>query len=295
MELFAITDVGFPNIVRIETDKKTQIHFSKLFVSQEVEFKSLYDIPVEFSGGYITDPDEYFYITDFDDVIGVLDAINNPTKVPAWDPELVSVNNIKALFSGHNGNPAQALLQAFDRRQIIDNNKTLFQHLVKDHKEFSMSTNIGISIDSKITAILKGNELRFKSFHSLRRIFDMDGYFKEATNEDLQNFADHKCFEMEPGFDLTDPKISDSVIRKKVSLINKSRVLEEHGINDLELAASEIGFDLKVVERNGVKKIKMPTVRKDIKRLLCFLDEDYFTSHITQTLFRANSKKKVNR
>ncbi|MFA1119978.1 hypothetical protein ACDI53_21215, partial [Klebsiella pneumoniae] len=42
----------------------------------------------------------------------------------------------------------------------------------------------------------------------------------------------------------------------------------------------------------GHEKIKMPQIRKDVKRLLHFLDEDYFTSHITRTLYRANSKRR---
>lgn len=293
MVLFAITDTGFPNIFRIETDRGTQTHLSTLLKAQEAEFNSLYDIPVEFSGGYITDPDEYFYILGFDDVIGVIDAIDNPTAIPAWDPNTVSVNNIKALFTGVHGTPTRAFLQAFDRRQIIDNNKTIFQKITTTSNTFSMSTQTGLSIDSKLTALLIGDELRFKSFHLLRRIFDMDGYFKEATDEDLKAFSAHTHFDVPQGFDITDANISDSVIRKKVSLINKSRVLEDHTVSELELAAVEIGVQLNISDVGGVKKIKMPTARKDIKRLLCFLDEDYFTSHITQTLFRANSKKKV--
>ncbi len=61
-------------------------------------FEDRYTEGVEFSGGYITSGDEFFVIPDFDDVIAVLDAINNPTAIPEWEPEDISVFNIIALF-----------------------------------------------------------------------------------------------------------------------------------------------------------------------------------------------------
>ncbi|PHM60450.1 hypothetical protein Xsto_04004 [Xenorhabdus stockiae] len=127
----------------------------------------------------------------------------------------------------------------------------------------------------------------------LRRIFDVDGYFKEATNDDLIAFSNHEHFHVSNGFDLT--TIADTVIRKKVSLINKSRILELHTVDALLTVANENGvhLELDIHEENGKKKIIIPQEKKHIKRLLSFLDEDYFTSQITQTLYQTNSKKKV--
>lgn len=99
MELFAITDntVG-TRIVRIVTDRPTQNVITQLFNEQKIFFEDRYTEGVEFSGGYITSGDEFFVIPDFDDVIAVLDAINNPTTIPEWEPEEISVFNIIALF-----------------------------------------------------------------------------------------------------------------------------------------------------------------------------------------------------
>lgn len=294
MELFAITDstVG-TRIVKIITDQHTQEVVGELFVEQKQFFETRYTEGVEFSGGYITNSDEYFYIPDFDDVVAVLDALNNPTAIPEWDPEDISVFNIVALFSGYaesDGEPAVALIQSFDKRQVIDNRRTIFQRAVQARNSFCLSGGHGLVIDNKLTAILTGAELKFKSFHMLRRIFDVDAYFREATNEELTTFTSHQKFSIGQNFDLIE--IADSVIRKKVSLINKSRILEDYSVAELKAASIEIGMEI-VTEGNGPdEKIIVPQIRKDVKKLLHFLDEDYFTSHITRTLFRAGSKKK---
>ena len=60
----------------------------------------------------------------------------------------------------------------------------------------------------------------------------------------------------------------------------------------LRISAAEIGVVLDTENAGEFEKIKMPQIRKDVKRLLHFLDEDYFTSHITRTLYRANSKRR---
>ncbi|MCW7764709.1 DUF4868 domain-containing protein, partial [Photorhabdus sp. JAR] len=122
MELFAITDAS--KIVRIVTNSRTQKSVSTLFKVQKEYFENNYTTSVEFSGGYITSPAEYFCIDNFDDVIGVLDAIQTPTSIQEWSPQEISIFNIKALFSGEitssetEGN-IKAYLQCFDKRQII--------------------------------------------------------------------------------------------------------------------------------------------------------------------------------
>lgn len=298
MELFAITDTG--KIVKILTDSKTQRSVNGLFKKQKEYFENNYTTSIEFSGGYITSPAEYFCIDNFDDVIGVLDAIQTPDAVQEWSPQDISIFNIKALFSGEiisSGSKSniKAYLQCFDKRQIIDNKKTIFHSILQDNNTFKLSDSDGLVIDNKLTAILENDKLKFKSFHMLRRIFDVDGYFKEATDDDLREFSNHDHFHISSDFDLTN--IADTVIRKKVSLINKSRVLEDYTVDDLLSIAkvNDVTLDLDIYEDGGEKKITMPQEKKHIKRLLSFLDEDYFTSQITQTLYQTNSKKKVKR
>lgn len=293
MELFAITDGSVAvNILKIISDRDTQTAISKLFLEQNDYFDSTYTDEIEFCGGYITNENEYFFINDFDDVLGVIDAVKKPDAIPVWDPETISVYNIRALFvgiPGVGGAATKVLLQSFDKRQIIDNARTIFQHITKDKKAFTLAKSEGLSLDVKLTAILLGDKLIFKNFNNLRRIFDVDGYFREATKEELIVFSKHSHFKLNDGFELD--VIADSVIRKKVTLINKSGILENKSVGELNNAAHQLGVDIEVDSSDiNNPKIVMPMLRKDVKRLLAFLDEDYFISQITQTKFRSNSK-----
>ncbi|EAU3184231.1 DUF4868 domain-containing protein, partial [Salmonella enterica] len=59
-------------------------------------------------------------------------------------------------------------------------------------------------------------------------------------------------------------------------------------------AAKKINFPLQTNLVSGVEKIVMPQEKKAIKALLDFLDEDIFTSEITQTIYKSNSKRKYS-
>lgn len=293
MELFLITDGSVAaNILKISADTDTQTAIHTLFIEQNDDFEATFTDEVEFCGGYTTNENECFCINGFDDTLGVIDAINRPSAIPEWDPETISVYNIRALFVGIPGRGESAtkvLLQSFDKRQIIDNARTLFQNITRDKKTFSLAKSEGLSLDVKLTAILLGDKLFFKNFNNLRRIFNVDSYFREATKEELVIFSKHSHFKLNDGFDFD--VIADSVIRKKVTLINKSCILQNKSVNELSNAAQQLGVDIEVDSSDiNNPKIVMPMLRKDVKRLLAFLDEDYFISQITHTKFRSNSK-----
>ncbi|EHQ9369278.1 DUF4868 domain-containing protein, partial [Salmonella enterica] len=88
--------------------------------------------------------------------------------------------------------------------------------------------------------------------------------------------------------------VADTVIRTKVTLINKSGTLNNQTISKLKKAAKKINFPLQTNLVSGVEKIVMPQEKKAIKALLDFLDEDIFTSEITQTIYKSNSKRKYS-
>lgn len=120
----------------------------------------------------------------------------------------------------------------------------------------------------------------------------MSNYFEEATDQEVNNFAMHNAFEVPSGFRLD--TVADTVIRTKVTLINKSGTLNTQAISKLKNAAQKINFPLQTNFVGGIEKIVMPQEKKAIKALLDFLDEDIFTSEITQVVYKSNSKRKYS-
>lgn len=295
MELFAITDSEIPTrIIKIDIDAPAQTVVENLFRTQRSEFINEDIEEIEFCASYNVQDGEIFSINPFDDEIGIINAIERPDAVPVWDPDDVSVHYFKALFTGEpasNGNPTQVWLQCFDRRQIINNEKSFFQVVTQPGNRFSVSTRPGFSLSDRLTAILVGDKLLFKSFFMLRRFFNMEEYFNEATREDLDNFIGNDIFHVENAEDFM--MFADSAIKKKVSLIISSGILNDQPIENLIECAQKIGYQLGITNVNGDNKITMPNSKTEVKQLLYFLDQGYFNSIITNELMLTNSKRPI--
>ncbi|WP_163363362.1 Kiwa anti-phage protein KwaB-like domain-containing protein [Enterobacter cloacae] len=295
MELFAITDSEIPTrIIKIDIDAPAQTVVENLFRTQRSEFINEDIEEIEFCASYNVQDGEIFSINPFDDEIGIINAIERPDAVPVWDPDDVSVHYFKALFTGEpasNGNPTQVWLQCFDRRQIINNEKSFFQIVTQPGNRFSVSTRPGFSLSDRLTAILVGDKLLFKSFFMLRRFFNMEEYFNEATREDLDNFIGNDIFHVENAEDFM--MFADSAIKKKVSLIISSGILNDQPIENLIECAQKIGYQLGITNVNGDNKITMPNSKREVKQLLYFLDQGYFNSIITNELMLTNSKRPI--
>ncbi|QSB60281.1 DUF4868 domain-containing protein [Klebsiella aerogenes] len=295
MELFAITDSEIPTrIIKIDIDAPAQTVVENLFRTQRSEFINEDIEEIEFCASYNVQDGEIFSINPFDDEIGIINAIERPDAVPVWDPDDVSVHYFKALFTGEpasNGNPTQVWLQCFDRRQIINNEKSFFQVVTQPGNRFSVSTRPGFSLSDRLTAILVGDKLLFKSFFMLRRFFNMEEYFNEATRDDLDNFIGNDIFHVENAEDFM--TFADSAIKKKVSLIISSGILNDQPIENLIECAQKIGYQLGITNVNGDNKITMPNSKREVKQLLYFLDQGYFNSIITNELMLTNSKRPI--
>ncbi|EHM6603061.1 DUF4868 domain-containing protein [Salmonella enterica] len=295
MELFAITDSEIPTrIIKIDIDAPAQTVVENLFRTQRSEFINEDIEEIDFCASYNVQDGEIFSINPFDDEIGIINAIERPDAVPVWDPDDVSVHYFKALFTGEpasNGNPTQVWLQCFDRRQVINNEKSFFQVVTQPGNRFSVSTRPGFSLSDRLTAILVGDKLLFKSFFMLRRFFNMEEYFNEATREDLDNFIGNDIFHVENAEDFM--TFADSAIKKKVSLIISSGILNDQPIENLIECAQKIGYQLGITNVNGDNKITMPNSKREVKQLLYFLDQGYFNSIITNELMLTNSKRPI--
>ncbi len=64
-------------------------------------------------------------------------------------------------------------------------------------------------------------------------------------------------------------------------------------INELKAKAEAFGISLTIALHNGSDSIIIPTQRSELKRLLKFLDEDYYESSLTGRKFVSNSKAPV--
>lgn len=288
LSLFALTDDPANRVVKFNLSQEVQNDLTTYLKNQEAQFNQITENKVPFDGKYKPDFGEVLIINNFDDIDGLSLAITNTVPVLEVEPSPQVFENIKALFSGyadHNG-VSTILIQHFDKRKIISTNGLSIFHSSNIYKKIE---GIGLTIDSKLTAILKGGTLEFFSFHLLRQIFDMSEYYKEATDTDISEFL---ALPLIKNIDVQSLiALSDTWIRRKFALIQQSQILDKTPLNDIKAVAIEFNIPLVTTVIDGNEVIELPNNKQDLKTILRFFDEDYYKSPLSKTNYITNSKR----
>jgi hypothetical protein len=288
VNLFALTRVGARRIVRIPIAANVQNELVNIFSQQEAKFRSAEDF-IDFDGKYKPDDDECLVINDYDDIDGLHNAIANPLGVPEIAPSIDEFESIKALFMGRvDGANRIVVIQAFDKRRILSNKGLSIFHSANVYKKIE---GLGLTIGTVTTSILEDDRLLFRNFHAARQIFDLSQYYKEATDDDLKEFA------ALASVSVADPEqfvaSADTWIRRKVSLVMQSGILDKVEFEETKKIAAMFGIDIQTKHEEDVVSLLLPEKKAELKKLLRFLDEDYFQSVLSSTLHLSNSKRLV--
>ena len=178
------------------------------------------------------------------------------------------------------------IFQSIDSRKFIKPNSFLFY----SDNTFNYEDKKGIKLDNNIDTLLEieSNTVLFNSFHNASKIFDLSEIFREATNEELEEFQKHELF----SDGLTLDKINNR-LRKKIFLIQKNEILNKikQNYNIVKNYANEVG--LSIYFNNN--KIIIPSDLSELTKLINFFNEDLYRSPISGVIYESNSKKSVGK
>jgi hypothetical protein len=284
MTLFALTSVPGARVIRFPMTAELNAEVDAAFAEQLRAFEAGIVDVIPFDGRYVPDQGELLVIEEFEDVDGLQEAVSNPLNVEAYDPARHSLDSVKALFTSvARDGVDRILIQCFERRRLIAA-KGLAMYFMGD--AFRKMTDSGLTLDTRLVAVLDGSSLKFQSFHFVRRVFDLSEHFKEATNEEVTTFATHAKMAIAdlPAF----LSSASPLVRKKIALIRQSGVLENFTTE--QIVASAQAFNV-VVATTDDNRIVIPSNKTELRRLLRFLDEDYYESALSQTRYVSNSKR----
>lgn len=260
-------------------------------MNQEERFRTTTKDLIPFDGKYKPDQGETLFIKEFDDIDGLEDAINNPLNIHEINPDIEDFERIKAIFSGYRADKEEKtiiLIQNFEKRRIISTSGISIFH---DKDEYIKIIGNGLTLDSKLTAILENKELKFNSFHLIKQIFDMASYYQEATDSDIDSFASLENIHVNKKTVLIEN--SDSWVRRKLWLISQSQILQKIPVTQIKAIAAEFSIELKTEKFNDEEKICIPEDKRELKKLLRFLDEDYYKSPLLNNGYISNSKRLI--
>ncbi|MGR3806644.1 Kiwa anti-phage protein KwaB-like domain-containing protein [Pasteurella testudinis] len=257
------------------------------FENQYDKFISGVDEDVDFDGDWKPDENQFLCLpeADIEGIDTMKPVIDN--NISSFD--LLSLEDdgecIKSIFCViERENKKIILVQKFHSNQILSHN---WRSLFLQGNVFNKLESSVLQINSSITAFLINGKLKFKSFHSLRSIFDVMMCFMEATDEMVATFCTHSKIK-------TDSEqfksIADTVIRKKITAINKSEVLENYEIKYIQEQYKKY-FQRDLLVEND--KIVLSINKKEVKHTLDFLLENVFKGVLSSQSYKTNSKSRL--
>jgi len=286
--LFAILDDAQTPVRRIPLTEQFRQELGEFFSGQKQEFISDKQ-EIEFTGSYNVDPGEIFTIAEYPLPETISNALGNPLNNPILDLN-TETNRIKALFTGHwSDQEQQVSFQVFNSGKLLSKGWTL----IGSGGNYKKLEEPGLILHDKLTAQFENGTLLFVSYHNTKRFLDLSEYYREATDTDLDAFAENELFEFED--QTTFKGNADSIIRKKIALLQKNNVLKDLSVTDIVAVVDDLNENIAEEHKINIKtnngKLVIPQDKKELKELIRFLDEDYVTAPLTQRRCLINSKK----
>ena len=291
--LFVLVDDEDAPIRRIPLTAALNAELTQLFAEQQAALLNDRQ-PIGFTGSYNVDEGEIFTIADYPLPPAIGQAIGNPLTCPVLNLN-TETHRIKALFSGTwTAANKTANFQVFDAGKLLSNRWTLIGLPIQAGDTYKRLEEPGLILQDKLTAHFHNGTLHFSSYHNTKRFLDLADYYREATDTDLDDFAatDLFAFEDEASF----KEQADSIIRKKIALLQKNEVLKDLTIANIQTVANNFNAELPekyhiTIFVNDDGKLVVPGDKKQLKELIRFLDEDYVTAPLTKRKCLTNSKK----
>lgn len=205
----------------------------------------------------------------------------NPDEIEELDVAGFTSAGIKGLFvRDHSDNVERIYVQRFTNMQVLDRKFALFF----ENNRFRRLKDSAFTLANSLVCVIENGSITFQSFHSLRAVFDLRGIYREATEEDLRQFASHSMIRVKGTENFIEE--GDTETRRLVGLVLAKKVLQCNTVADLQEAAEETNLTLKVNNRG---RIVIPADNKERKAILHFLANQRVMNPITKQPSIANS------
>lgn len=281
-------DNGAVEVNRIRVQGVLQDELSKLFNKQYKEFMTGIDTEIQFNGDWKPDSNEVLVLENVAEAKVMVDAINaNASSFHALQLSKFKEKPIKAIFTGlvENGKTT-VYVQKFSSRQALSLNEIPIIKM-QTGNTFVKATEDIFTLDTKLVSVIIDNNVKFKSFHNARMVFELSQFYQEATDTDLNAMCKHPSLEVAN----VDEFIAnaDSQVRKMIHTISATSLFDKYSVNDIQAAAKNFP-NLSITVNNG--KLVLPTNKPELKDMLHFLLEDIYKGPLSGSDYLTNSKRK---
>lgn len=275
-------------ICRLETDKDTQKAICKSFSDYYQNLTADKQVIV-FNGSYQPEDDEILCIDSFGMDEQILQAIKEPSGVPPFIPTMENTENIVAVFVGKSdGKDTRIAFQKFRKEQYIS---TRGFNIFFDKETFIQDKRYGITIADCVDCVWVNNQLQFKSYYIAKQIFELQDYYRTATEKEVDDFTKQAiiCFE-EP--EVFRKQASGNRMRRMIAEILDSGVLKKYSASEIrKMAKQQTGVELEVKN----KQLVMPQEKEKVKLFFGVLTEGVYKGIFSNETYITNSKRAVKK
>jgi len=273
-------------VLSITLDSDAQVELSSMFE------RVLKDISagdhVTFDPGYRADENEVITVSPYNSPASLSPLLSSEAAaglppIRANDIENAQLRAVAAV-DWNGTQPRFIALQRLESRYVL---KRETWRLMLARGRFVRDDRPGLEIAERIDAVVRDGTLYVVSWPRAHAILDLSAWTREATVSEMQAFFQHKKLALGDGFD--PEALADSVIRRKITSIQASKVLEKCTVQSLQKYASKFGVSLTVSKG----KIILPSTKKEFKAVLGLLDEDLLSFEPTNEHWVVNSKRRV--
>lgn len=232
--------------------------------------------PVLFTGNYKVEDDEVLYV-NMQMPDNVTEVAVNAMGIPTLN---LNHDTIRALFWYDNG---VYYFQNFDNRRLLRNRNIL----VYSNNTYSRLDENAFVVEPTVNAVYQNGLFFFPNYFNANKIFSLAEYYHEATDDEIRDFAAGDKVAIDQEWFLK----SNTVIRKNITLLQKSNVLAAADTKKIKRSASRL-FKLNI-DLDATGKIIFPNDHKATKDILTFLNEQFFRGVITGKPYRTSSKRDI--
>lgn len=139
------------------------------------------------------------------------------------------------------------------------------------------AADCGIKLDNKITAVIHGETLYFKSYFQVNKIFDLSDYLLEATDDTVKEFLALDC--IDGGENVAEVlKSLTKLQRKRIAKVMVLGFVKKYSATEIASRAKSAKLNIEIEIGNG--KIKLPDASRDRTTLLQFLANGIMKSYL---------------
>lgn len=277
------------DLQRVTTTSDLQASLTEMFFGQAQEFVGPEVKKRDFCGTYKPSKEEVVSISPFSVPPLLERAAKNPQEFSEIQMPFQAggpiVKAILAVDDGQHSGTRRYFFQHFDGTHILKPKRTFLFHSGMFHQ----LTHPGVTVADRLTAVLIGTELSFRSFFRTNQFLDLTSYFREANDTEIKTLLGHSLFyKADPDTILTSCK---PLMRKKFSAILHSKILDhpKATADRIQKGAKKFGITLQIKVDAGSRKLVFPANLDDATKLLQYLAEELYISEVTEQPCETNS------